>query len=279
MSALLEPLTAIVAKAAAAIRTMPAATVARRVKSDASTVTAADEASERIILDELAALAPGVPVVSEELMTREAPPPLGERFFVVDPLDGTREYVAGRDAYAVNLALVEHGRPVLGIVASPARNILWRGIVGHGAERLTIGKDAERLAIGTGAERLTIGTGAQRLTIRTRPWPGADAVAAISHSHLDAGTQAFLTRLQLTRRLPMGSALKFSLIAEGGADVYPRFSETSEWDVAAGHALIVAAGGTVIATDGTPLVYGRAEVNFRVTGFIAWGDPARAAAG
>jgi 3'(2'), 5'-bisphosphate nucleotidase len=270
MSALLEPLTAIVAKAAAAIRTMPAATVARRVKNDASTVTAADEASERIILDELAALAPGVPVVSEELMTREAPPPLGERFFVVDPLDGTREYVAGRDAYAVNLALVENGRPVLGIVASPARNILWRGIVGHGAERLIIGKDAERLAIGTGA---------QRLTIRTRPWPGADAVAAISHSHLDAGTQAFLTRLQLTRRLPMGSALKFSLIAEGGADVYPRFSETSEWDVAAGHALIVAAGGTVIATDGTPLLYGRTEVNFRVPGFIAWGDPAHAAAG
>jgi 3'(2'), 5'-bisphosphate nucleotidase len=261
VSALLEPLTRIVAKAAAAIRAMPAHSVARRTKSDDTTVTAADETSERIILAALAALAPDIPVVSEELMTRQAPPPLGGRFFVVDPLDGTREYVAGRDAYAVNLALVENGAPVLGIVASPARNVLWRGIVGRGAQRMTV--DSE-----------TLGTAAP---IRTRPWPDDGAVAAISHSHLDPGTEAFLARLRPARRLPMGSALKFCLIAEGGADVYPRFSRTCEWDVAAGHALVVAAGGTVTATDGTPLIYGGSNEGFGVPDFIAWGDPARAA--
>jgi 3'(2'), 5'-bisphosphate nucleotidase len=261
VSALLEPLTEIVAKAAAAIRAMPANTVARRTKSDDTPVTAADDASERIILAALAALAPSIPVVSEELMTRQAPPPLGDRFFVVDPLDGTRVFVAGRDSYAVNLALVAQGRPVLGIVASPARNLLWRGIVGQGAERMTIDNNA----LG-GAE-----------TIRTRPWPGAEAVAAISHSHLDAGTEDFLARMRLTQRRPMGSALKFCLIAEGNADVYPRFSRTCEWDVAAGHALVVAAGGTVTATDGTPLIYGGSDGHFGVPGFIAWGDPERAA--
>jgi 3'(2'), 5'-bisphosphate nucleotidase len=263
VSALLEPLTQIVTKAAAAIRAMPAHSVARHTKSDDTPVTAADEASERIILDALAALAPGIPVVSEELMTRQAAPPLGERFFVVDPLDGTREYVAGRDFYAVNLALVENGTPVLGIVASPARNVLWRGIVGRGAQRMTIDKN-------------TLGSAEP---IRTRPWPDAEAVAAISHSHLDPGTDAFLARLRPARRLPMGSALKFCLIAEGSADVYPRFSRTCEWDVAAGHALVVAAGGTVTATDGTPLIYGGSDDNFGVPDFIAWGDPVRAAAG
>lgn len=260
LSALLEPLTGIVAKAAAAIRAMPADTVARRIKDDNSTVTAADEASERIILEALAALAPDIPVVSEELMTREAPPPLGDRFFVVDPLDGTREYVAGRDTFAVNLALVANGRPVLGIVASPARNLLWRGIVGQGAQRVRIGN----------------GTSGAAEPIHTRRWPGADAVAAISHSHLDPGTQAFLARLRLTQQRPMGSALKFALLAEGGADVYPRFSRTCEWDVAAGHALVVAAGGAVTAPDGAPLRYGKVADGFGMPGFIAWGDPARA---
>lgn len=260
LSALLQPLSEIVAKAAAAIRAMPPDTVARRIKADDTTVTAADEASERFILQALAALAPNIPVVSEELMTREAPPRLGDRFFVVDPLDGTREYVAGRDTFAVNLALIANGVPVLGIIASPARNLLWRGIVGQGAERLRIDNDA------LGAAE----------PIHTRRWPDADAVATISHSHLDPGTQAFLDRLNLAQRRPMGSALKFALLAEGGADVYPRLSPTSEWDVAAGHALVAAAGGTVTAPDGTPLRYGRAGDGFIVPGFVAWGDPARA---
>ena len=258
--ALAGPLTALVGKAAAAIRAMPAATVELRVKNDGSTVTAADEAAERIILDGLASLAPGIPVVSEEQMARGDAPALAARFFLVDPLDGTREYVAGRDEYAVNLALIEDGTPVLGIIAAPAHGIVWRGIVGHGAERLASGDI----------------TAARAEPIRTRPWPGADALATVSRSHLDPHSEALLARLPVTHRVAMGSALKFTRLAEGGADVYPRLAPTSEWDVAAGHALLVAAGGAMTAADSTPLTYGGSGRNFIVPGFVAWGDPRRA---
>jgi 3'(2'), 5'-bisphosphate nucleotidase len=258
---LADQLTAVIAKAAAAIRAADYRDVASRVKSDGSRVTAADEAAEAIILSELAHVAPDIPVVSEESAGGSS----GVRtFFLVDPLDGTAEFLAGRDEYTVNIALVRGGAPVIGLIAAPASGIIWRGVVGRGAERLTSSPDYAGLREAT--------------PIRARPWPGGRRVtAAVSRTHYEAASAAFLTRFAPVDEVMCGSALKFARIAEGAADVYPRLAPTCEWDVAAGHALVAAAGGAVTAPDGTPLSYGCTK-DFRVAGFIAWGDP-RAAAG
>lgn len=258
---LLIELTALVARACAVIRTIAAAGVSHRLKPDQSPVTAADEESEAEILQGLARLLPGVPVVSEEMATTKAPPVLGRSFVMVDPLDGTKEFLAGSDQFTVNLAIVSGGVPIAGIVAAPNGGQLWRGLVGTGAERL----------------RLTPENAVEPQPIRTRRWPGQGAVAAISRSHLDPNTVAFLDRLAPIARQPSGSAIKFCQIAEGAVDVYPRLATTCEWDVAAGHALVVAAGGIVASPQGAALPYGRAAENFRVPAFIAWGDPAKAA--
>lgn len=258
---MMEALTAVVAHASAAIQAASPDTVVRRTKPDSSPVTAADEASEAIILRELARLLPHIPVVSEEMAGREAPPALAHSFIVVDPLDGTREFLAGTDQFTVNLAIVTQGVPIAGIIAAPSRGQLWRGVVGGRAERLRLTPD--------GADRPQ--------PIGTRRWPAHDAVAVVSRSHFDPQTDAFLSRLGPVTRGPSGSAIKFCQIAEGLADVYPRLATTCEWDVAAGHALLVAAGGIVTTPQGGPLAYGRAAHDFRVPAFIAWGDPAKAA--
>jgi len=256
---LLDEITTMVSAAAAAILAMRAGTLEVRTKADHSPVTAADRAAEAAILEGLARVLPGVAVVSEEAgMLCSALP---DSFVLVDPLDGTREFVAGRDEFTVNVAIVAGGRPQLGVVAAPALGLLWRGIVGHGAERL-------RLAPGRPA-----GAADERSPIRTRPAPATRLVAAASRSHLDPATQAFLSRLSIEECVTCGSAVKFCQVAEGVADVYPRLSTTCEWDVAAGHALLVAAGGTVMTPEGGPLSYGRPDADFRVPAFIAWGDP------
>ena len=257
---LAESLTAVVAKAAAAIRAHDYRGVASRLKSDHSRVTAADEASEAIILGEVRNLAPDIPIVSEESAGAR---PTVRTFFLVDPLDGTAEFLAGRDEYTVNIALVRDGTPVIGLIAAPASGIIWRGVVGRGAERLTFSPDYAGLRAAT--------------PIRARPWPaGRRVTAAVSRTHYEAASAAFLTRFAPVDEVMCGSALKFARIAEGAADVYPRLAPTSEWDVAAGHALVTAAGGLVTTPEGKPLTYGRAD-GFRVAGFIAWGDPAAAA--
>jgi 3'(2'), 5'-bisphosphate nucleotidase len=156
---------------------------------------------------------------------------------------------------------VTGGRPRLGIVAAPARGLLWRGIEGQGAERL-------RLSPGAPASAAQ-----ERTAIHTRTAQRAGFVAMVSRSHLDPQTETFLARLPITDRRVCGSAFKFCRIAEGGADVYPRLSTTCEWDVAAGHAVLAAAGGAVITPEGKPLPYGRKAENFRVPAFVAWGDP------
>ena len=258
---LLIELTAIVARACAVIRTLSATGVSHRLKPDQSPVTAADEASEAEILQGLARLLPGVPVVSEEMAGGKAPPALGGSFVMVDPLDGTKEFLAGSDQFTVNLAIVSGGVPIAGIVAAPKRGQLWRGIVGDRAERLRL--------LPEGAD--------EPQPIRTRRWPSQGAVAAVSRSHLDPNTIAFLDSLAPIARQPSGSAIKFCHIAAGAIDVYPRLATTCEWDVAAGHALVVAAGGIVTGPLGTALPYGRVAENFRVPAFIAWGDPAKAA--
>ena len=259
---LLDDLTAIVARASAVIRATAPDSVDRRLKPDTSPVTAADEASEAAILSALARLLPNVPVISEEMVGSTAPPALDRSFIVVDPLDGTKEFLAGTDQFTVNLAIVTRGLPIAGIIAAPKRGQIWRGIVGGKAERLRLLPD--------GAD--------QAQAIRTRRWPAQGAAAAVSRSHFDARTDEFLARLVPVTRRPSGSAIKFCQLAEGSADVYPRLATTCEWDVAAGHALLVAAGGIVTTPQGTALPYGRVAENFRVAAFIAWGDPAKAAA-
>ncbi len=257
---LLDELTKIVARACAVIRDISPTAAGAKLKPDQSPVTAADTASEAAILEGLARLMPDVPVLSEEMASAKAPPALNGSFFVVDPLDGTREYIAGRDEFTVNLAIVTRGTPVLGIVAAPNRGQVWRGIVGGQAERLRLLAD--------GAD--------EPQAIRTRRWPGM-GVAVVSRSHLDPNTEKFLAGLGQVERLPSGSAIKFCQVADGSADVYPRLATTCEWDVAAGHALVVAAGGIVTTPDGGSLTFGHADKNFRVPSFIAWGDPVKAA--
>jgi 3'(2'), 5'-bisphosphate nucleotidase len=256
---LIEELTSLVSAAGAAILEVRAGSLEVRSKSDHSPVTAADHAAEAVLLAGIARALPGVPVVSEEACGQAPPRDLPDSFVLVDPLDGTRELLAGRDEFTVNVALLRGGRPHLGIVAAPAQALIWRGIAGLGAERL-------RLAPGHPAAAAQ-----ERRTISTRPRPRSGLVAVVSRSHLDPQTEAFLAKLPVAERLAGGSAIKFCQVAEGAADVYPRLSTTCEWDVAAGHAVLTAAGGAVTTPDGAPLAYGRVSANFRVPSFVAWG--------
>jgi 3'(2'), 5'-bisphosphate nucleotidase len=259
---LAECLTDIAVAASAAILEVDFRYAGTRLKADNSPITRADEAAHTAIVDGLARVAPGIPAVSEEAVAHWQGTTPPDEFLLVDPLDGTLEFLAGRLEYTVNIALVRGGTPIVGVIAAPALGLIWRGAVGCGAERLhfTAGKPVPRRA-----ER-----------VHTRPWPAGERVAAVSRSHFDPASEAFLARVAPVRPLAAGSALKFCRLAEGAIDVYPRLAPTSEWDVAAGHAIVVAAGGALFAADGSALRYGRAAERFRVPGFIAWGDAAAA---
>ncbi len=263
---LLDALTEIISRAAAATLATSFSSVALRIKTDLTPVTAADELSESIILEGLARLLPGVPVIAEESVGRMPLTRLEPSFVVVDPLDGTREFLAGRDEFTVNVGIVTNGIPIAGIIAAPARGLLWRGIVGGTAERMHL-----RLGAGN-AKAKAYG----RSPIHTRPAP-ARLIVATSRSHLDEATEDFLARLPLAKRYLCGSSVKFCYLAQGEADVYPRLSPTREWDVAAGYAILVAAGGAVMSPQRGQLPFGRMTEKFLVAGFIAMGDPALAA--
>src|SRR5215471_18039500 len=185
---LLEELTSIVSAAAAAILAVRAGALETRAKPDLSPVTAADHAAEAVILEGLARVLPGLCVVSEEAVCLALPDRIPDTFILVAPLDGTRELIAGRDEFTINVAIVSGGRPRLGIVAAPAQGLLWRGIEGSGAERL-------RLSPGAPA-----GAAQGRSAMRTRPSPGSGLVAVVSRSHLEPQTQAFLARLPIADR-------------------------------------------------------------------------------
>ena len=259
-AALLEPLTDLVIRAGAAILAVNRAAMRVEGKLDGSPVTEADLAADRIIAEGLARIAPQVPAVSEERVNL-AEPSYNGSFFLIDPLDGTKEFVAGRDEFTVNLALVTNGTPLLGIVGAPALGLVWRGLVGHGAERLQSGEKPV-------AE-----------PIHTRPYPkrGEPWIAAVSRSHGDARTEAFIAARPGAIRKVLGSAVKFGRVAEGQADIYPRLAPTSEWDIAAGHAVVTAAGGMITDAQGAPLRFGRGGAGFIVPEFIAWGDPSAVA--
>lgn len=227
-----------------------------RKKDDGSPVTAADEAAEAIICEGLKGLAPSVPIVSEEQASQDRPQtgPAGS-YFLVDPLDGTKEFISGSEEYTVNIAVVTDGVPVLGIVAAPAAGVAWRGVVGRGAERLPIGAGKQ---------------GAR--AIHTRPRPQQDLVLMVSRSHLEERTKAFIAKFPRATLVQCGSSVKFCRLAEGAADLYARLAPTHDWDIAAGHAILVASGGKVTAPDGAPLTYGTGEL--LIPAFLAWGDPA-----
>lgn len=260
----LAALTDIVARAAAATLATPFHSIESRIKTDLTPVTAADEAAEALIVEGLSRLLPGVPVVAEEGAARALPPTVEPSFFVVDPLDGTREFLAGRDEFTVNIGIVTKGVAIAGLIAAPARGLLWRGVAGHGAERL-------HLRLGQGTAKAY-----GESSIRTRAAP-AQLTVATSRSHLDEATEDFLSRLPVAKRFLCGSSVKLCYLAQGEADVYPRLSPTHEWDIAAGCAILAAAGGVAMTPQGEPLRFGRLKDKFKVPGFIAWGDAARAA--
>ena len=256
-AALIEPLTEIVIRAGAAILAVNRSAMRVDGKIDGSPVTEADLAADRIIAEGLAQLAPAIPSLSEERVDKDAPP-YKESFFLVDPLDGTKEFVAGRQEYTVNVALVSAGTPLLGIVSAPALGLIWRGLVGRGAERLTLGGGRPLIE-----------------PLRTRPCPprGEPWTVAVSRLHGDARTEAFIAERPGAIRCELGSAVKFGRVAEGAVDIYPRLSPTSEWDVAAGHAVVTAAGGRITDSRGASLVFGTGQNGCIVPEFIAWGDP------
>jgi len=205
-------------------------------KGDSSPVTEADRAAELVILAALARVAPGVPVIAEEEVAAGRIPRHGDTYFLVDPLDGTKEFVRGGDDYTVNIGLIENGSPTLGVVYAPATRRLHAGVVGWGAWR---------------------DEGNGRVAIQTRA-RGAETTAVASKSHLNQATIDYLEGAVGTCcYVSIGSSLKFCILAEGEADIYPRAAPTSEWDTAAGHAVLLAAGGLVDGPDGTPLRYGK----------------------
>jgi 3'(2'), 5'-bisphosphate nucleotidase len=257
---LMQPLTDLVIRAGAAILAINRAAMRIEDKLDGSPVTEADLAADRIIAEGLARLVPEVPMLSEERVALAKPPYTGS-FFLIDPLDGTKEFVAGRGEFTVNLALVTKGTPLLGIIAAPALGLVWRGLVGRGAERLAMGEKSVTQPIHT----------------RTHPKPGEPWIVTVSRSHLDSRTESFIAERPGAIRQVLGSAVKFGRVAEGGADIYPRLAPTSEWDVAAGHAVVTAAGGKITDAQGDDLQFGKGRAGFIVPEFIAWGDPSAAA--
>ena len=259
-AALMEPLTELVAQAGAAILAVDRAAMRIEGKVDGSPVTEADLAADRIIYDGLTRLAPGVPALSEERADLARPPYDGS-FFLIDPLDGTKEFVAGRAEFTVNLALVTNGTPILGIIGAPALGLIWRGLVGRGAERLSTGD-------GT--------TGPKPIHTRPLPQAGTPWTVAVSRSHGDPRTEAFIESRPGAIRQVLGSSVKFGRVAEGTVDIYPRLAPTHEWDIAAGHAIVTAAGGKVTDPQGAELQFGKGHKDFIVPAFIAWGDPSAA---
>ena len=255
-SAMLQSLIYTAQRAGGAIMAVYATDFAVRDKADTSPVTAADEAAEKIILADLAAIAPAIPVVAEEAVAAGKVPIVADRFFLVDPLDGTREFVSRRDEFTVNVALIEAGKPVLGVVFAPARRELYWGDVRAGkAGHIDADPDGTMPSMGN------------MIAVRQAPAAGLTAVA--SRSHRTPETDTLLANYPVTEFRSIGSSLKFCLVAAGEADIYPRVGTTMEWDTAAGHAVLAAAGGSVTGLDGEPFVYGKP--GFRNGHFVAWG--------
>jgi 3'(2'), 5'-bisphosphate nucleotidase len=219
-------------------------------KADGSPVTAADQAAEDIILPRLRALTPDIPVVSEEEASKGLTPDVtGARFWLVDPLDGTKEFISGNGEFTVNIALIEHGAPVLGVVVVPARGQTYAGA-------------------GPDTATLTDAQGTRAIRVRAVPAEGLTVVGSRSHGDA-AAMDGFLAGRAVAQFRAAGSSLKLCLIAAGEADLYPRLGTTMEWDIAAGHAVLASAGGRVETVDGAAFTYGKPA--YRNPHFAAYG--------
>ena len=230
-------------------------------KPDQSPVTAADHESEAEILTRVRGLLGDIPVVAEESISKgivgfdPARP-----FIVIDPIDGTKEFIEGRTEFTVNLALIEDRRPVLGVIYAPALETLY---VGGGGEAFGGWLDP--------GEPLSALRGRRALRCRV---PDENRIVAVaSRKHLDDATRSYLDTLPGAECIYRGSSIKFCIIADGQADIYPRLDPISEWDTAAGQAILEAAGGSLEGLDGKPFVYGKIETGFLNSGFIARGLP------
>ena len=231
-----------------------------RLKADSSMVCDADERAEAIILAGLAERLPDLPVVAEEAASRGEKPRCGRAFILVDPVDGTREFLHRNGEFTINIALILDGVPRAGAVYAPAIGRLWMA-----------GEHAYCCEVQPGEPLPSI---ASRREIHVRTCPVRGLTALASRSHVDEKTESFLSNLPIAERRSAGSSLKFCVLAEGEADVYPRFGQTMEWDTAAGDAVLRAAGGVVVDESGVALRYGKADAQYRNGPFVAWGDRA-----
>jgi 3'(2'),5'-bisphosphate nucleotidase len=250
----------LVVEAAVAVMFVYAGDAHARQKPDKSMVCDADERAEAIILKGLAERLPALPVVAEEAASRGEKPCCGRAFILVDPVDGTREFLNRNGEFTINIGLIIDGVPCVGAVYAPALGRLWLA-----------GEHAYVCDVQPG-EKLPPISERRQISVRTAPADGMTALA--SRSHADPKTEAFLANLPIANCRSAGSSLKFCIVAEGEADVYPRFAPTMEWDTAAGDAVLRAAGGTVLDESGGALLYGKADAQYRNGSFVAWGHPA-----
>ncbi|WP_083567663.1 3'(2'),5'-bisphosphate nucleotidase CysQ [Hyphomicrobium sp. CS1GBMeth3] len=256
---ILKVFTQAVSRAGAIILAHRAQGYTVETKADLSPVTIADRESEAAILAEVHRVLPGIAVIAEESAARGLEGfDAVEPFLVIDPIDGTKEFIEGRSEFTVNLALIVDRRPIIGIIYAPALESLYVGAFGDAwTGWLAPGEDLRALR--------------GRRPLRCRQPEAERFVAVASRKHLDAETRAFLDDLPGDECIFRGSSIKFCIIADGQADMYPRFAPTSEWDTAAGEAILVGAGGSLRDLEGKPLVYGKTETGFLNPGFIARG--------
>lgn len=236
-----------------------AASINTTFKDDRSPVCEADERAEAFLLQRLAQCAPQLPVVAEESAARGELPSHEGAFLLVDPLDGTKEFVAHGREFSVNIALIVNRAPRAGAIYAPALGLLWFGGAQAYAARVEPGAPLPSRALWR--------------ELRTRKPSPQGLVALVSRSHLDDETRAFLARHNIKESRDEASSIKFCHLAEGSADVYPRYGPTMEWDVAAGDAILRAAGGIVLTPAHGAFLYGKSESAYRNGPFIAWGDP------
>lgn len=249
----------LVVEAAVAVMCVYAGDPNVRQKADKSLVCDADERAEIIILKGLAKRLPFLPVIAEEAASRGEKPRCGRAFILVDPVDGTREFLNRNGEFTINIGLILDGVPRVGAVYAPALGRLWMA-----------GEHAYVFQVEPGAALPPISA---RRAIHVRATPEGGLTALASRSHADPKTEDFLSALPIAERRSAGSSLKFCIVAEGEADVYPRFGPTMEWDTAAGDAILRAAGGAVVDETGVALRYGKADEQYRNGPFVAWGQP------
>jgi 3'(2'), 5'-bisphosphate nucleotidase len=227
-----------------------------REKDDLTPVTDADLRAEEVILHGLARDFPDDPVLSEESAASACLLPTTSRFFLVDPLDGTKEFIARHGDFTVNIAMIDRGTPIMGVVYAPALARMFWGEMGRAAAQARLHPDEHLASV-------------DWQSLAARPPMGRPLRAVASRSHRDAETDRWLHDARIRKVTAMGSSLKFCVVAAGEADVYPRFSRTMEWDTAAGHAVLLAAGGTVSTPAGLPLTYGKRDRGYDNPPFIA----------